>query len=159
VKNHPLHVAKKMFYEETGARDGAWSLLSYDDRYEWIVKAEGGVHPGREAHYVPKERAERIKPADIEKMQSLLLQGKSRQQIADIMGVVVSTVRVHTKGIKARCSFLEEKAERDAEILKLKEKGVSVGEIAKKYGVTTQAIYKVFERLKKRTYSGGCNVR
>jgi DNA-binding CsgD family transcriptional regulator len=136
IDSHPMVLARELFYAQTGSKFGAWSSLTYDERYKYIVQIEGRVDFRNHADLdddTPALRRDkfRLSPEIIKQIVNMWLSGKKREEIADALGIGQTTVQFHTKGIRRK----KPTTQRNKEMIAMAERGHSPEEIATKFGL------------------------
>jgi DNA-binding NarL/FixJ family response regulator len=136
---HPIQRAKKLYYDQTGARAGSWGRLSYDEKYKYIVQIDGRVVFEKET----KTDAQ-------EKVRALFLEGKALIDIAFEMNLSVAAVKNFTKDLKRQRKFKVLPTEkRNLKILELHNQGLSCKQLAERYNLSATYVQKIITATKK----------
>jgi transposase len=143
ANDHPMIAAKKLFYETTGAPMGAWSRMTYEQRYEWISVIDGPLDDACD-HDIPATKT-KITDKIVEQIIELHLAGKMQTEIAQILGIADGTVYRHLKRLKKDNDISQQ-------INKLYQQGHSMQRISVMLNVTYALVdLHVHDHLKKDT--------
>jgi hypothetical protein len=141
IDDHPMTLARELFYTQTGAKFGAWSSLPYDERYKYIVQIEGRVDFKNHADFdddTPALRRDkfRLTPEMIQQIVDMWLAGKKREEIADTLGIGQTTVQFHTRGIERKNTVRKRRTTaRNLDMIEMSKRGFTAEQIAAKYGL------------------------